>query len=209
MRKSGIQSNIWQIVLLPKTDINTIFNIKYVAEWSVKWQIMRKPAIVQCERCQRLNHSASNCTLPYRCFKCTDIHEPGKCPYDNNRNKTKPKCVNCNGEHTANNAALCPLFKKEMRLREEKKQNKNTKKSGNKANTMQTAPTSASSSKEQSYANVARERTSTTKQSATQQENNTMLVQIFKESEQAMRDMFQAVFEKQNEMLHALIQQNG
>lgn len=126
MRKSGIQSNIWQIVLLPKTDINTIFNIKYVAEWSVKWQIMRKPAIVQCKRCQRLNHSASNCTLPYRCVKCTDIHEPGKCPYDNNRNKTKPKCVNCNGEHTANNAALCPLFKKEMRLREEKKQNKNT-----------------------------------------------------------------------------------
>lgn len=74
---------------------------------------------------------------------------------------------------------------------------------------MQTAPTSASSSKEQSYANVARERISTTKQSATQQENNTMLVQIFKESEQAMRDMFQAVFEKQNEMLHAFIQQNG
>lgn len=59
------------------------------------------------------------------------------------------------------------------------------------------------------YANVARERTNTTKQPATHQQNNTTLIQIFKESQQAMRDMFQAVFEKQNQMLHALIQQNG
>lgn len=55
MRKEGIQSNIWQIVLLPNTDIKSIFSIKYVAEWSVKWQLMRKPTIVQCKRCQRLN----------------------------------------------------------------------------------------------------------------------------------------------------------
>lgn len=35
MRKSNMKSNIWQIVLKPNTDLNLIFNIKYVAEWSV------------------------------------------------------------------------------------------------------------------------------------------------------------------------------
>lgn len=77
MRKNKIKSNIWQIVPKPKTDTKIIFNIKYVAEWSVKWQMMRKPTVIQCKRRQRLNHSASNCTLPYRCVKCTQNHKTG------------------------------------------------------------------------------------------------------------------------------------
>lgn len=206
MRKSGIQSNIWQIVLLPKTDVKSIFNIKYVAEWSVKWQVMRKPTIVQCKRCQRLNHSASNCTLPYRCVKCTESHEPGKCPSDNKTNKTKPQCVNCNGEHTANNATLCPYFKKEMKLREERKQNKNGIKPGNRANTANTAPMSVNSSNGASYANITREKnTAPPKQPTSQQPNANLIIEMFKESQQAMREMF----DRQNQMLQIFLQQNG
>lgn len=106
MRKNGIKSNIWQITLQPKTDTNAILNIRYIAEWSVKWEIMKKPQVTQCRRCQRFNHSSSNCSLPYRCVKCVSTHEPGKCSLDTNNNKVKPKCVNCLGEHTANNARI-------------------------------------------------------------------------------------------------------
>lgn len=96
-----------------------------------------------------------------------------------------------------------------MRLREEKKQNKNTKKTGNRANTTNATPVSVNSSNEGSYANVAREKNAAPKQSTSQQSNSTMLIQMFKESQQTMRDMFQAVFDKQNQMLQAIIQQNG
>lgn len=77
MRKNNIKSNIWQVTLQPKTDTNTLTNIRYIAEWSVKWKLQRKRDITQCRRCQRFNHSASNCTLPYRCVKCISTHEPG------------------------------------------------------------------------------------------------------------------------------------
>lgn len=88
-----------------------------------------------------------------------------------------------------------------MRLREEKKQNKTTKKTGNRANTTNAAHVSANSNDGTSYANVAREK-NTAKQSTSQQPNSTMLIEIFRESQQAMRDMF----EKQNKLLQMMLQ---
>lgn len=56
MRKNNIKSNIWQITLQPKTDTNTLTNIRYIAEWSVKWELQRKRTLIQCRRCQRFQH---------------------------------------------------------------------------------------------------------------------------------------------------------
>lgn len=201
MRKMKMKSNIWQIILLPKTDLKSVQEIKYVAEWSVKWEIMRKPAIIQCKRCQRLNHSASNCTLPYRCVKCTTNHKPGECPNGNKQNKTKPKCVNCDGEHTANNATQCPMFKKELQIREEKKQQKNVKKTGNVANK---PPAVVRSDNKPSYANVLK---STTNKVPSTKTNN--VIQMITESQNSMREMFQAMIDTQNKLFEAIINQNG
>lgn len=47
MRKINITSNIQQITPKPKTDTNAVTNIRYIAEWSVKWELMKKPLIMQ------------------------------------------------------------------------------------------------------------------------------------------------------------------
>lgn len=112
MRKNNIKSNLWLIVLQPNTDTKELFKIKSIESAIIKFEFLRKPKVIQCKRCQRFNHSASNCFLPYRCVKCTDKHDPGKCMSQTKGNKFKPKCVNCLGNHTANDAANCSVFKK-------------------------------------------------------------------------------------------------
>lgn len=122
MRKNNSNSNLWLIVLQPNTDTKELFKIKAIDHAIVKFEFMRKPKVIQCRRCQRFNHSASNCRLPYRCVKCTNTHEPGQCPSTTMKNKFKPKCVNCNGNHTANDATTCDIFKKVIASKESKKQ---------------------------------------------------------------------------------------
>lgn len=146
MRKNNIKSNLWLIVLQPNTDTNELFKIKAIDRAIVKFDFLRKPKVIQCRRCQRFNHSASNCMLPYRCVKCTDDHEPGKCKSVTNKNKFKPKCVNCQGNHTANDAANCDAFKKAIELKTSK-----TKKVSNKQTNKQT-----SNSSTKSYATIAK-----------------------------------------------------
>lgn len=216
MRQNNINSNIWQITLQPKTDTNTIINIRYIAEWSVKWEMMKKPPITQCRRCQRFNHSASNCTLSYRCVKCVESHEPGMCKLDNNTNKTKPTCVNCKGEHTANNARLCPVYKKQMEIKEEKKKQKNTQHTHtNSTNTMsKRISTTQYASKENSYAKVAKQ-TKTYDQQQTNinnnknDNNNQDITQLIFENQRTMQTMLASFIESQNKMMNALTRTNG
>lgn len=117
MRQNKTDSNIWQIILKPNTNTNKLFEIKTIDYWSVKWEYMKKPKLIQCKRCQRYRHSASNCTLPYRCVKCLEPHEPGNCPSNTSKNTIKPVCVNCKGEHTANNIRECPVYKRTISLK--------------------------------------------------------------------------------------------
>lgn len=128
MRKNNVESKIWHLLLHPNTDTQALFEKRNIGAHIVKYEHMKKPTITQCKRCQRFNHSASSCFLPYRCVKCANQHEPGKCPMDSTTNKTKLKCANCGGAHTANNAKQCPAFAKAIQINEEKKKANNTKK---------------------------------------------------------------------------------
>lgn len=130
MRKNNIQSKIWHLVLAPKTDTKILFNTKNIGYHIVKYEFMKKPEITQCKRCQRFNHAASSCFLPYRCVKCAGEHQPGECPLNTNDNITKPKCANCNGDHTANDAKQCNVFKKAIEIMKEKKAKKEKEKNG-------------------------------------------------------------------------------
>lgn len=69
----------------------------------ITWEHMRKKKLFQCKRCQRIGHASVNCNLPYRCVKCAEEHEPGKCLIQKEDEKDKLKCANC-GEtgHPAN-----------------------------------------------------------------------------------------------------------
>lgn len=119
MRHNKIKSNLWLITLQPNTDTNELFKIKAIEHAIIKWEFLKKPKIMQCKRCQRLFHSASNCKLEYRCVKCIEQHEPGQCKIDGN-NKLKPKYVNCKGEHTANDFKNCPYFQKAIERQDAK-----------------------------------------------------------------------------------------
>lgn len=124
MRKNKVASSIWHLVLQPNTDTKELFKKKNIGPHIVKYEFMRKPALTQCKKCQRFFHAASQCYMPYRCVKCTDKHNPG-----NSTSPTttkKPKCVNCNGDHTANDAKQCSAFQRAIKVSEERKE-KNAK----------------------------------------------------------------------------------
>lgn len=139
MRKNDLKSNLWLVVLQPNTDTNELFKIKAIDHAIVKFEFLRKPKVIQCKRCQRFHHSASNCSLPYRCVKCTNSHEPGKCLSESKGNKFKPKCVNCQGNHTANDASNCPAFKKAIELKDSKQKKSSTKQNVSKPTTKSSA----------------------------------------------------------------------
>lgn len=124
MRQNNVAPKIWHLILKPNTDTKVLFNKRNIGPYIVKYEYMRKPSVMQCKKCQRFNHAASSCFMPYRCVKCAGDHGPGNCALNNETNKSKPKCANCNGEHTANDAKRCPVFQRAIKIRDEKKDNK-------------------------------------------------------------------------------------
>lgn len=73
------------------------------------------PSPMRCYKCQRFGHTSSKCNSPVDiCSKCSKTSHEGSC---------KPKCANCEGEHTANSRE-CPRWKLEsaiQRVRAERK----------------------------------------------------------------------------------------
>lgn len=219
MRKNAIQSNIWQIVLLPHTDVTAVMNIKYIAEWSVKWELMKKPQVTQCRRCQRFFHSASNCTLPYRCVKCVNTHAPGNCPLDTSNNKTTPICVNCNGNHTANNALECQSFQRAIELMESKRDDaktntRTTKMKTNNANSkpIHTKPiqTSSRTTHKTSYASAAKKNVTQPKNTEQKSQHMDMnnFNEIISQNQKQMLQMFQQMMNTQNELFKSFLMSN-
>lgn len=82
---------------------------KVVNSVIVKWEAIdrRRKRPTQCFRCQDWGHSATNCGRPRKCVKCLELHEPGQCA--RRTREGTAKCVNCQGDHPANNRT-CPAF---------------------------------------------------------------------------------------------------
>lgn len=89
------------INLEPNTNNNDIFNIKFISNYSVKFEVPRKSNnIPQCMRCQQYGHTKNNCMRPYRCVKCAEAHNSTDCP---KLDRTKPAtCALCLADHPAN-----------------------------------------------------------------------------------------------------------
>lgn len=178
---------------------------------------MRKPALTQCKKCQRFFHAASQCHMPYRCVKCAENHAPGCCPLDQSNNKTKPKCVNCKGEHTANDAKQCPAFQRAIKLSNERKE-KNAKPNQTKRNEKYTQqPSQASSTNQQQPRAQQHQQQTRTQQPSTyaaavnsnnQQRNTTKSHQsqsnisaYFEQQQKMMADFLSSMFMQQNEFM--------
>lgn len=84
------------VQIAPETNIKDLKKINYVYHQKVQWEILKKTDITQCYRCQRFGHTAVNCNMHYRCVKCNEGHEPGKCKIDkDNTPRVDLFCVQC------------------------------------------------------------------------------------------------------------------
>lgn len=209
MRANNKTSNFWQVTLQPNTDIKHVLEVRYIQEWAIKWEFLKKQTVIQCKRCQRFDHSAGNCSLPYRCVKCTNNHAPGECPMNLSENTSKPKCINCNGEHAANNASACPKFKKAI---ETKKKNQ-----ANNESTVSRIAKNITSNKPISYASSLKQTNSKSKKNNSANKNNAKinsnisvieLVKCLDENQKAMAAMMKSLMNMQKSM-SGLITQNG
>lgn len=92
----------------PNINLNMLHNMKAINSIIIRWEKLVNRRPTQCHRCQAWGHSATNCGKNYRCVKCNDSHQPGACPRKD-RNVGSPKCVNCQGDHSAN-STTCPAY---------------------------------------------------------------------------------------------------
>lgn len=81
--KYSIKNNqnlpLYLIKLSPSSQAAALHSIKYINHHVVHFEKLLKRDTMQCHNCQRLGHAAVNCNLAYRCVKCSEEHEPGKC----------------------------------------------------------------------------------------------------------------------------------
>lgn len=95
----------------------SVVAIRTIGRYSVRFEKMKPSAVIQCRRCQRFAHTASNCAHNYRCVQCVTEHGPGCCPRNTNK-KIILRCVNCKANgfaydgHTANDVDNCPYYTK-------------------------------------------------------------------------------------------------
>lgn len=83
-------------------DGRELINLTRLNHSIVKVEIKKKSkSIPQCVRCQRFGHTKNYCKLDPRCVRCDGQHLYSDCPKPRDK-ETKPICVNCGEEHTAN-----------------------------------------------------------------------------------------------------------
>jgi hypothetical protein len=114
-----IKMNNWLVQVADRESAEKLTKIRGLLGLGIKVEKYRGAKILQCKNCQRFNHLAINCNMPYRCIKCTNIHGPGQCPIPKKEENTKEitidvngikkttvgvpiACVNCGKQHPAN-----------------------------------------------------------------------------------------------------------
>lgn len=103
-RRSGKAPNLWLVQLAPSSNSSEFRKIKFLLNAVVSIETLKSGGVVQCRNCQRFDHIAANCGMPFRCVKCDKAHGPGECLASEPATLV---CVNCGGNHTANYGG-CP-----------------------------------------------------------------------------------------------------
>lgn len=104
----------------------------------VKWRYFTRKTsdAVQCFRCQRFGHGMQNCHVSPLCVKCGETHLSASCSLpvkadlskvDPAATRSKIRCANCSGNHTANYLG-CVARKNYLQRREATKNNQHQRK---------------------------------------------------------------------------------
>lgn len=91
----------------------TIFKSTKLNNVIVRWERLQRKEILQCRRCQRLGHTASNCGMQFRCVKCAEVHEPGQCklPAATKHEPDQVYCIACKEYGHPASYRGCPQIK--------------------------------------------------------------------------------------------------
>lgn len=99
--KKSIAENISLPIFIVQLDANSqlhkLQKVNRLCHHVITWEKLKKSETLQCKRCQRLGHVASNCNMKYRCVKCCEQHDPGKCKLskDSKVDTQQLYCANC------------------------------------------------------------------------------------------------------------------
>lgn len=114
--KRSVAENIPLSIFLVQLDANCQFHklqkVNRLCHHVISWEKLKKKDIIQCKKCQRLGHVASNCNMKYRCVKCNEQHDPGNCKLSKEDIVSKEKlyCATCkNFGHPASYCG-CPIL---------------------------------------------------------------------------------------------------
>ncbi|EFN73731.1 Nucleic-acid-binding protein from transposon X-element, partial [Camponotus floridanus] len=108
----NIQLPIFLVQLEAGSKIHNLIKINRLCHHIITWDKLKNKNIIQCKRCQRLGHVASNCNLKYRCVKCKDSHVPGECKLSPNsiQDKNQLYCANCQSYGHPASYRGCPIL---------------------------------------------------------------------------------------------------
>lgn len=104
---------LYKITMPANVDTKILKKVTGIAHSRVRFEPMQKSNVIQCKNCQRFSHVTRMCHYQYRCVKCNTQHDVGECPTNTNSN-IPLACVNCGGNHSANNLKECQAAKKMM-----------------------------------------------------------------------------------------------
>lgn len=77
--REGRQLPMYVVQTTPKSNTQSLLSIRSIFHQLISWDKLKRNETIQCHRCQRLGHAASNCKMNYRCVKCKIDHSQGNC----------------------------------------------------------------------------------------------------------------------------------
>lgn len=111
--KSDENKYFYLVHLSPESRSSALTKLRYILHQPVRWENIRKKAIFQCRRCQRIGHASRNCNFKFRCVKCGKDHGPikegNKCELE----KAELKdifCINCGQKGHPASYPGCPYL---------------------------------------------------------------------------------------------------
>ena len=113
-RQNGVPSNLLKLSAIINGNINMLTSVKEIDHFWVNISPFSSPrSVVQCFRCQRIGHSATNCNMDRRCVKCSRNHGKDDCIATPFNGRQHLKCALCSGNHCAN-AQICLVQQAEI-----------------------------------------------------------------------------------------------
>lgn len=117
----------WLVQFSHDSDMKSVFSIQYMLHCGVRIERHKRGGLVQCRNCQRYGHVSTNCSMQYRCVKCSLPHGPGNCKVPKKEENIEEfqykdqvtgaiikriglpvKCANCDREGHVASSQMCP-----------------------------------------------------------------------------------------------------